>query len=140
MGGILIKHPYGVEGHSDADVILHSICDALLGAAGLGDIGKHFPDTDMAFKGIDSKILLKETYRMVLKKKFKVINTDTTLSLQEPKIATYILAMRNCIGKILKISPFQISIKATTSEGMGFIGRKEGVAAHSVCLLRSFYT
>ena len=135
LGGIKIPHTKGAVGHSDADVLLHAICDALLGAVSLGDIGKHFPDTDMAYKNIDSKILLKKTYELVLEKNFKVINIDSTLCLEKPKINSYVLEMREVIAGVLAISINDISIKATTAERLGFIGREEGVMAYASVLL-----
>ncbi|MEO7210636.1 MAG: 2-C-methyl-D-erythritol 2,4-cyclodiphosphate synthase, partial [Chitinophagaceae bacterium] len=122
-------------GHSDADVLLHAICDALLGALSLGDIGKHFPDTDLVYKNIDSKILLKKTYELVQEKKFKIINIDSTLCLEKPKINPYVLEMREVIAGVLAISIDDISIKATTAERLGFIGREEGVLAYATVLL-----
>ncbi len=135
LGGIKVPHTKGAVGHSDADVLLHAICDALLGALSLGDIGKHFPDTDMAYKNIDSKILLKKTYELVLEKNFKVINIDSTLCLEKPKINSYVLEMREVIAGVLAISINDISIKATTAERLGFIGREEGVMAYASVLL-----
>ncbi|MEO8116774.1 MAG: 2-C-methyl-D-erythritol 2,4-cyclodiphosphate synthase [Bacteroidota bacterium] len=135
IGGIKLQHNKGAVGHSDADVLLHAICDALLGALSLGDIGKHFPDTDMAYKNIDSKILLKKTYELVLEKNFEIINIDSTLCLEKPKINPHVLEMREVIAKILNISKEDISIKATTAERLGFIGREEGVMAYATVLL-----
>ena len=135
LGGIKVPHTKGAVGHSDADVLLHAICDALLGALSLGDIGKHFPDTDMAYKNIDSKILLKKTNELVLEKNFKVINIDSTLCLEKPKINSYVLEMREVIAGVLAISINDISIKATTAERLGFIGREEGVMAYASVLL-----
>ncbi len=136
LGGIKVPHIRGAVGHSDADVLLHAICDALLGALSLGDIGKHFPDSDMAYKNIDSKILLKKTYALVLEKNFEIINIDSTLCLEKPKINSYILEMREVIAGVLDISMEDISIKATTAERLGFIGREEGVMAYATVLLR----
>lgn len=135
IGGIKLQHNKGAVGHSDADVLLHAICDALLGALSLGDIGKHFPDTDMAYKNIDSKILLKKTYELVLEKNFTIINIDSTLCLEKPKINPHVLEMREVIAKILNVSTEDISIKATTAEKLGFIGREEGVMAYATVLL-----
>ncbi len=136
LGGVEIKHTRGLLGHSDADVLLHSICDSLLGAAGLNDIGYYFPNTDKKWKDISSLILLSQCYKMLKKKKMKIENIDSTILLEEPKISPYIISMKKNICKVLKISQTQISIKSTTSEGLGFIGRKEGCAAYSVCSLK----
>jgi len=122
-------------GHSDADVLIHAICDALLGAAALGDIGKHFPDTDMKFKGIDSKVLLHETNQLLIAEGYRIQNIDATLALQVPKIAPYIEMMRTTLSQILDIKLNQVSIKATTTEKLGFEGREEGVSAYAVVLL-----
>ena len=137
VGGILIPHSKGAVGHSDADVLLHAICDALLGAACLGDIGIHFPDTDPKFKGIDSKILLKETIKLIQKQNYQLVNIDSTLCLQEPKIKPYIQQMQKAIADIIGTSEKNISIKATTTEQMGFVGRKEGVIAYATVLLET---
>ncbi len=136
IGGILIPHSKGSLGHSDADVLLHAVCDALLGAAGLGDIGVHFPDSDASYKDIDSKILLRKTTEMIWEKKFSVVNLDCTVCLQEPKIAPYVNQMQQTIAGILNTDPVQISIKATTTEKMGFIGQQEGIAALASVLLQ----
>ena len=136
IGGIKIPHTKGALGHSDADVLLHAICDALLGALNLGDIGVHFPDTDPALKGIDSKILLKKTYALIKGKGFGVVNVDSTLCLQAPKIKPFINQMQQVIAPILEISTDDISIKATTTEKMGFAGREEGLMATAVVLLQ----
>ncbi len=138
LGGIMIPHEKGALGHSDADVLLHAICDALLGAACLGDIGKHFPDSSSEYKNIDSKILLKKTFDLVHEKGFKVINIDSTVCLEQPKIKAYITAMQNAIAGILQISVDNVSVKATTTEGMGFAGRQEGLFANATVLLESF--
>ncbi len=135
LGGIKIPHHVGSVGHSDADVLLHAICDALLGAAALGDIGKHFKNTDDQWKGIDSKILLNKVGGMLVEKGYSVGNIDATLILEEPKIGKYVLEMKNAIAKSLGISTDQVSIKATTSETMGFVGKKEGLEAHAVCII-----
>jgi 2-C-methyl-D-erythritol 2,4-cyclodiphosphate synthase len=135
IGGIEIDHYKGAVGHSDADVVIHVICDALLGALSLGDIGKHFPDTDNKYKGIDSKILLKKVMNLVSEKKYQISNVDVTILLQKPKLRNYIDSMRDSLSKIMEISISQISVKATTTEGLGFVGREEGVAAHCVCLI-----
>ena len=137
IGGVHIPYHKGGLGHSDADVLLHAICDALLGAAALGDIGVHFPDTDEKFKNIDSKILLKNTIDLIRKENYSVVNIDSTLCLQEPKIKPFIDSMRQSIASILEIQEKNISIKATTTEQMGFVGRKEGVVAYATALLES---
>lgn len=136
IGGIEVPHTKGALGHSDADVLLHAICDALLGALALGDIGKHFPDTDPQYKGIDSKILLQRTYDLIKEKGYSIINIDSSLCLEKPKIKPHISAMQETIAKILNIGIDDISIKATTTEKMGFVGREEGVTAHAVVLLQ----
>jgi 2-C-methyl-D-erythritol 2,4-cyclodiphosphate synthase len=136
LGGILIPSEKGCVAHSDGDVLLHAICDAMLGAAALGDIGHHFPDSDPAFKGIDSKILLKKTYQLVREKGLEIINIDSTVCLEKPKIAEFIPGMRSVISGILETSHENISIKATTAERMGFIGREEGVVAIASALLK----
>lgn len=136
LGGVLIPHTKGSLGHSDADVLLHAICDALLGALCLGDIGKHFPDTDANYKNIDSKILLKETFELVKKRGYKVVNIDTTICLEEPKIMRHVAAMQEVISDILQIRNNDISIKATTTEKMGFAGREEGLVAYATVLLQ----
>jgi 2-C-methyl-D-erythritol 2,4-cyclodiphosphate synthase len=135
IGGIEIDHYKGAVGHSDADVVIHVICDALLGALSLGDIGKHFPDTDNKYKGIDSKILLQKVMNLVSEKKYQISNVDVTILLQKPKLRNYIDSIRDSLSKIMEISISQISVKATTTEGLGFVGREEGVAAHCVCLI-----
>ncbi len=136
LGGVYIPHSKGAIGHSDADVLLHAICDALLGAACLGDIGVHFPDTDKSYENIDSKILLQKTVRLVEKEGFAVGNIDTTLCLQEPKIKPYIPQMQQTIADIIGIDNKDISIKATTTESLGFVGRKEGLVAYATVLLK----
>ena len=135
LGGIHIPHSKGALGHSDADVLLHAICDALLGALAMGDIGQHFPDTDPAFKGIDSKILLAKTYELVRAKGYKLVNADSTILLQSPKIRKYVDEMRACIAGILEVGIDDISIKATTTEHLSFIGREEGIVATANVLL-----
>lgn len=135
IGGIKVPHEKGALGHSDADVLLHAICDAILGALALGDIGTHFPDTGAEFKDIDSKILLERSYALVREKEYVVSNIDATLLLEAPKIKPYVPAMREVIAGILNISMDDISIKATTMETMGFVGRQEGLSAHAVALL-----
>ena len=136
IGGIEIEHHKGAVGHSDADVVVHVICDALLGALSLGDIGKHFPDTDDKYKGIDSKILLQKVMKLVQEEKYQISNVDVTILLQKPKLRNYIDSMRDTLSNIMEINTSQISVKATTTEGLGFVGREEGVAAHCVCILK----
>lgn len=135
LGGIQIPHTKGAVGHSDADVLLHAICDAILGALALGDIGKHFPDTDSKYKGIDSKILLTEVIKLVEKTEYKVGNIDATLCLERPKIMSYVEAMRQCIATICNINIGDVSIKATTNEKLGYVGNEEGLNAHAVVLM-----
>jgi 2-C-methyl-D-erythritol 2,4-cyclodiphosphate synthase len=136
LGGVLIPSTFGAVGHSDADVLLHAICDAMLGALALGDIGLHFPDTDASFKNIDSKILLQKTYNLISEKKYEVVNIDSCVVLESPKILKYAPEMQIAISKILKIEPSDVSIKATTNEKLGYIGRGEGIVAHAVVLLQ----
>ena len=131
-----MPHTKGAVGHSDADVLLHAICDALLGALGLGDIGTHFPDTDMQYKGIDSKILLGRTVGLIKENGYHIINIDSTLCLQAPKIKLYVGAMQEAIASIAGIAVQDISIKATTTEQLGFVGREEGVVAYATALLQ----
>ncbi len=135
LGGVTIPHEKGLLGHSDADVLLHSISDALLGAAALGDIGKHFPDTDPAYKGADSLILMKKAYSLVKEKGYTLCNLDVTVCAQKPKLAPYIEEMRKNVAKALKCDLDCVSIKATTTEKMGFTGREEGISSYCVCLL-----
>lgn len=137
IGGILIPHTKGALGHSDADVLLHAICDSLLGALSLGDIGTHFPDTDNAFKNIDSKILLQRTKDLISANGYHIVNIDASLCLEAPKIKPYVQSMQQCIASILGIEITDISIKATTTEKMGFVGREEGLVAYATCLLAS---
>lgn len=136
IGGVKIPHTKGALGHSDADVLLHAICDALLGAACLGDIGVHFPDTSAEFKNIDSKILLAKTRDLIAAEGYSIVNIDASLCLEKPKIKPHIPAMQETIANILGIGARDISIKATTNEKMGFVGREEGLVAHAVCLLQ----
>jgi 2-C-methyl-D-erythritol 2,4-cyclodiphosphate synthase len=136
LGGIKIPHSKGLLGHSDADVVIHAICDALLGAAALGDIGMHFPDTDPRYKGIDSKKLLAETWKLVAAKGFTIQNIDSTIAVQVPKISPYIEMMRSILSGLLDIKTGQICIKATTTERLGFEGREEGISAYAVVLLK----
>lgn len=135
IGGVKIPHTKGALGHSDADVLLHAICDALLGALALGDIGHHFPDTDAAYKNVDSKLLLKKCFDLVNAKGYKVINIDSTLCLQSPKISPHVLQMQKVIASIVEITREDVSIKATTTEKLGFVGREEGVIAYATVLL-----
>ncbi len=136
LGGVRIDHPTGALGHSDADVLLHAICDALLGAAGLGDIGHHFPDTDMRWKGADSKVLLAHVSALLKESGWQVGNVDCTLLLERPKIKPHIEAMRNAIAPLIGLDMDAVSIKATTNETMGFVGREEGVCAYAVALIQ----
>jgi 2-C-methyl-D-erythritol 2,4-cyclodiphosphate synthase len=135
LGGVLIPHTKGLLGHSDADVLLHAICDAILGAAALGDIGVHFPDTSADFEGIDSKILLQKSVALIAKKGYHVVNIDSTLCLQEPKIKPYVPAMMQAIADCTGLPLDAISIKATTTETLGFVGRQEGAVAHANVLI-----
>lgn len=136
IGGIEIPHDYGLLGHSDADVLVHAIMDSMLGALALGDIGKHFPDNDMKYKDIDSCKLLEKVNSLIVKEGYKVSNIDSVVALESPKIGKYIDEMRKKLSNILEIDINQISIKATTSEGMGFVGTKEGASSYSVTLLK----
>jgi len=138
LGGVKIPHDKGALGHSDADVLLHAICDALLGALSLGDIGLHFPDTDSAYKNIDSKILLRKTYQLIKEKNYRVVNIDSAVCLEVPKIKKYSEEMRQIIATTLEVSTDDISIKATTTEKMGFVGREEGLVAYATVLLEKF--
>ncbi len=135
LGGILIESPIGCIAHSDGDVAIHALCDALLGALALGDIGKHFPDTSDEFKGIDSKILLDRVMELIENEGWHVINVDITIAMQRPKLAPYIIPMRECLSEIMGISPARVSVKATTTEKLGFVGRSEGCEVYAVALL-----
>jgi len=135
IGGVDIPHHRGLLGHSDADVLLHAICDALLGAAALGDIGRHFPDSDARFKGIDSRKLLRHVADLLDGRGWKVVNVDATIIAQAPKMAPHIAAMRQHIAEDLGIAAEQVNVKATTTEKLGFTGREEGIAAEAVCLI-----
>lgn len=135
IGGIEIEHTEGLKGHSDADVLLHAITDAILGAASLGDIGKLFPDTDQTFKDADSKILLKEAYQQVLKKGYQLGNVDATIIAEKPKFRPHIDNMRDKIATIFEVSIEDVNVKATTNEKLGFLGREEGIQAQAVVLL-----
>ncbi|MCQ2477726.1 MAG: 2-C-methyl-D-erythritol 2,4-cyclodiphosphate synthase [Clostridia bacterium] len=136
LGGVEVPFNKGLLGHSDADVLLHAVCDSLLGAAALGDIGKHFPDTDDAFKGISSLVLLKKTGEILHENGYETVNIDATVIAQEPKLADFIYDMRKNIAKALGIDIDLVSVKATTEEGLGFTGEKKGIAAHAVCLIK----
>ena len=135
IGGIEIPYEMGLEAHSDGDVLIHALCDAILGALALGDIGRHFPDTDDAYKGKDSKYFLQEIKSMLDDKGLTIGNIDCTIIAQAPKMLPHIEAMKNCLASVLKINIDQINIKATTTEKLGFVGRKEGIATHAVCLV-----
>jgi 2-C-methyl-D-erythritol 2,4-cyclodiphosphate synthase len=135
LGGIKIEHSKGTIAHSDGDVLIHSICDALLGAANLRDIGYHFPDTSVTYKGIDSKILLKKTVDLIREKGYEIGNIDNTICLQKPKIKEYVPDMIKILSKVLEIEEENISIKATTTEKLGFVGREEGISSYSVTLI-----
>lgn len=135
LGGVRIAHDQAFVAHSDGDVLLHAICDALLGALGLGDIGRHFPDTDPRFKGADSRQLLRAVMSMAEARGWRVVNLDSTVLAQAPKLAPHIEAMRSAIAQVLQVREEQVNVKATTTETLGFVGRKEGIAAHAVVLL-----
>jgi 2-C-methyl-D-erythritol 2,4-cyclodiphosphate synthase len=135
LGGIHIEHSKGLMGHSDADVLIHAICDALLGAANMRDIGFHFPDKDEQYHNIDSKILLRETIKLIADKGFRVGNIDATICAEEPKLNPYIPQMQHTLADVMDIAPDDVSIKATTTEKLGFTGRKEGISAYAVVLL-----
>ena len=138
LGGIKIEYPLGLAGHSDADVLIHAICDALLGAAGLRDIGYYFPDNNANFKNIDSKILLKKTIQLVRNEGFEIENIDSTVCAEKPKINPFIDEMKKTLSEVLQIPQKNIGIKATTTEKLGFVGKEEGIAAYAVVLLRVF--
>lgn len=135
IGGVKIPHDKGAKGHSDADVLLHAICDAMLGAASLGDIGTHFPDTSGEFKDIDSKILLQRSHDLITGAGYRVVNVDSTLCLEKPRIKPYVPQMQEVIAGILGLNPADVSVKATTTEKMGFVGREEGLIAYASVLL-----
>lgn len=135
LGGLIIPHEKGTVGHSDGDVLIHAICDALLGAANLRDIGYHFPDSCEEFKGIDSKILLKKTVSMLANDGYSITSIDATICLQAPKIMDSIPDMKEILAEVMKITPDQISIKATTTNGLGFIGREEGVSTYAIAMI-----
>ncbi|AJE20643.1 2-C-methyl-D-erythritol 2,4-cyclodiphosphate synthase [Azotobacter chroococcum] len=135
LGGVRIPHRFGLLAHSDGDVLLHALCDALLGAAALGDIGRHFPDTDPQFKGADSRVLLRHVVALVRGKGWQVGNVDATIVAQAPKMAPHVECMRARIAEDLQVGPDQVNVKATTTERLGFTGREEGIAVHAVALL-----
>lgn len=136
LGGIKIPHSKGAVGHSDADVLIHTICDAILGAADLRDIGFHFPDTDLKYKGLDSKILLKDVMDLVRKEGYELSNIDATIALQVPKVNPYVPEMKSVLARTMGVTLGQISIKATTTEKLSFVGREEGVSAYAVALIQ----
>lgn len=135
IGGVKVPHHKGAMGHSDADVLLHAICDAMLGALALGDIGVHFPDTEQVYKNIDSKILLEKTFQLIKDRGYHVVNVDSSLCLEAPKIKPYVAAMQEVIAAILHLAITDVSVKATTTEKMGFVGREEGLVAYATVLL-----
>ncbi|HIM20745.1 MAG TPA: 2-C-methyl-D-erythritol 2,4-cyclodiphosphate synthase [Rhodospirillales bacterium] len=137
LGGVDIPHGLGLDGHSDADVLCHALCDSLLGASGAGDLGKYFPDTDNKWKGVSSLVLLEKSGELVAERGFQISNIDTTIVAQQPKIGPHIESMTTNISEILKVDPTQINIKATTTERLGFAGREEGIAAYAVALLQT---
>jgi 2-C-methyl-D-erythritol 2,4-cyclodiphosphate synthase len=136
LGGILIEHEKGTIAHSDGDVLIHALCDALLGALALGDIGTHFPDTDSKFRGIDSKILLKSCLEVITGLGFGIVNIDSTICAQRPKLKNHVAAMQKCLAEVLEIDIDRVSIKATTTEKLGFVGREEGISAYATVLLQ----
>ena len=136
LGGVRLDYPLGLDGHSDADVLTHAVMDALLGAAGLGDIGRHFPDNDPAYRGIDSQILLSKVRELLAAKGFRIGNLDVTVIAQAPKLAPHLAAMEQTLAATLEIDPARINVKATTEEHLGFTGRGEGIACHAVCLIQ----
>ena len=135
LGGVKVEHTKGLVGHSDADVLIHAICDALLGAAALGDIGKHFPDTDPKYKGIDSKLLLGHVVELLKSKGYSVVNVDSILCAQKPKVLPYIQQMRECLAQVMGMDIDCVSVKATTTEHLGFEGREEGISAYANVLI-----
>jgi len=139
LGGVKVPHTLGLLGHSDADVLVHAIMDALLGAAALGDIGKHFPDTDEAYKGADSMVLMARVRELIEEKGYVIENIDATIIAQKPKLRPYIDQMEENIAKVLRIERDQINVKATTEERLGFTGREEGIAAQAICSLMTMY-
>ncbi|MEC7640526.1 MAG: 2-C-methyl-D-erythritol 2,4-cyclodiphosphate synthase [Nitrospinota bacterium] len=137
LGGVDIPHSLGLDGHSDADVLCHALCDALLGACGAGDLGKYFPDTDSSWKGVSSLVLLRKTEELVAERGYQIVNTDATVVAQQPKLSPHIEAMTAAIAGTLKIDPDRVNVKATTTEHLGFAGRGEGIAAYAVVLLQA---
>jgi len=137
LGGVTIPYDKGLAAHSDGDAVIHALCDALLGAAALGDIGMHFPDTAREFENIDSRILLRKTIALLREKSFSLVNADVTIVAQAPKMNPHVNAMRTILAKDMQIEVDRINIKATTSEGMGFVGRQEGIAVHAVALIET---
>jgi 2-C-methyl-D-erythritol 2,4-cyclodiphosphate synthase len=135
LGGIKVEHTKGCVAHSDGDTLIHALCDAMLGALALGDIGKHFPDNSSEFKGIDSKILLSRVNALIKEKGYSLVNADCTVLLQKPKVAPYIIPMRECLAGVLGVEADRISVKATTTEGAGFVGREEAIAVYATVLL-----
>jgi 2-C-methyl-D-erythritol 2,4-cyclodiphosphate synthase len=135
IGGVRIAHDHGMAAHSDGDVLIHAICDALLGAAGLGDIGRHFPDTDAAYQGIDSRILLRQVVTSLLERGWRVGNVDSTVVAQAPRLGPHVETMCDRLAADMQVDPGQVNVKATTTEGMGYTGRGEGISAHAVALL-----
>ena len=135
LGGIKIEHTLGLLGHSDADVLIHAICDALLGAANMRDIGYHFPDTSVETEGMDSKIILRKTLELIATKGYHVVNIDSTVCAERPKLNPHIPTMQQCLAKVMDIDADCVSIKATTTEKLGFTGRQEGISAYAVCLI-----
>jgi 2-C-methyl-D-erythritol 2,4-cyclodiphosphate synthase len=135
LGGVTVPHSHGLEAHSDGDVVIHALCDALLGAAGLGDIGRHFPDSSAEFKNIDSRILLRRVVAALAEKGLGVSNVDVTVVAQKPKLAAHVPDMRTRLAEDLRVAPERVNVKATTTEGMGFTGRLEGISCHAVALL-----
>jgi len=140
LGGIKVDHPVGLLGHSDADVLIHAICDALLGAANLGDIGRHFPDTADAYKDIDSKIILRQTIKLIREAGYELCNIDSTIVAEEPKLSPYIPLMQKTLTDTMQVDANAISIKATTTERLGFTGRREGIAAYATALITNSIT
>lgn len=136
LGGIKVDHTKGCVAHSDGDTLIHALCDAMLGALALGDIGKHFPDSSAEFKGIDSKILLARVNKLIHEQGYEIVNADCTILLQKPKVAPYIIPMRECLASILETTPDRVSVKATTTEGAGFVGREEAIAVYATVLLK----
>ena len=135
IGGVVIPHPRGLAGHSDADVLLHAVCDALLGAMGAGDLGTHFPDTDPRYKDVSSLVLLDKVVDLMRENGYQVQNIDTVILAEQPKIASHRAQMRTNLAKALRVSETSVSVKATTQEGLGFVGRREGIAAQAICAL-----